>query len=58
MGRDGAYNGIYSKYAEYAYGLQSLVGVYKTDDITRPPLPICSTTFVELDWNQEFAYNK
>lgn len=59
MGRDGAYNGIYSKFAKYAYGLQSLVGVFKTDDdILTPPFPMYPTTYVELDWNQEHAYNK
>lgn len=59
MGRDNAYNGIYSKYAENAYCQLSRVGVFKTDDvIIMPPFPIRSTTFVELEWNQEYAYNK
>ncbi len=59
MGRDEAYDGIYSRYAEYVYGLQSLVGVFKSDDdIIKPPFPVCSTTYVELDWDKEYVYNK
>ena len=58
MGRDGAYKGIYSGYAKYVYWLQSLKGVFYTDDLViQRPLPSQITTFVEVDWNGENAYN-
>lgn len=59
MGRDEAYNGIYSKRSERTYDLLSIDNVYKTDEeIKTPPIPQYSITYQEIDWNNDIVYSK
>lgn len=49
MGRDGAYNGIYSKRAIYAYDICTKKGVYATDDDSI----ISTPAYLLLEWNKD-----